>query len=72
MTFAAEFPAWTGPDGLPLSWRHYVYGVAHLARRHLRATLAIAEGVRMGGAVKDDFESFARDVSRMTEVPRNG
>jgi len=72
MTFAAEFPAWTGRDGRPLSYRHFVHGMAHIARRHLRNALQLAEGHRMGGAVSDDFNAFARDVARMTEVPRNG
>jgi hypothetical protein len=72
MQFAAEFPAWCDGRGFPRSWRHYVYGMAHLARRHMRATIALAEGVRLGNAVQDDFDRFARDVATMTEVPRNG
>lgn len=72
MTFAASFPAWTDADGWPRSWRHFVYGMAHLARRHARQVLAQAEAVKIGGAVGEDFERFLRDVHRMTGVPRDG
>lgn len=44
MEFAAAFPALM-KDGVPLSWRHFVYGLAHLGRAHAR------ESLRMAGTV---------------------
>lgn len=70
MTFAASFPAWCGPDGRPLSYRHFVNGMAHLGRAHLRDSLKLAEAVRVGGATKTDFDDYSRTIARMTEVPR--
>lgn len=72
MTFAAGFPAWTGRDGRPRSYRHFVYGMAHLHRAHLRRALELAEAHRIGNATQPDFDRFSRDVTLMTEVPRNG
>lgn len=36
-------------DGEPISWRHYVYGTAHLARAYARESLRMA-GVRLSTA----------------------
>lgn len=72
MQFAAAFPAWTGADGWPRSWRHYLYGMAYLGRAALREHLARTESARMANASADDFRALQRDVSRMTEVPRDG
>lgn len=41
--FAREFPAWTGADGFPLTWRHYVYGMAHLGRATAAEKLRLAD-----------------------------
>lgn len=72
MTFAASFPAWCGADGLPLSWRHYVHGLAWIARQFQRDQLAHAEAIRMAGTTKDDYEAWSNDVNRMIRVPRHG
>lgn len=37
--FAARLPAWCGPDGLPLSWRHWVIGMPYLTRARMRDRL---------------------------------
>jgi len=71
-TFADRLPAWTGPDGFPLSWRHFVYGMAYLGRADLRAGLAAAQAHRAAGYSADDFDAHQRDVLRLTEVPRHG
>lgn len=65
-------PAWCGPDGFPLSWQHYQYGLTHIAREHLREQLAFAQSVRMAGVVKEDYDAWQRDITRLTEVPRHG
>jgi len=70
MHFAAALPAWCGADGLPLSYRHWVYGLAYLGRAALRDELAAARAARMAQQSKDDFGEWVRDVQRLTEVPR--
>lgn len=70
MSFAGQFPAWCGADGLPLSWRHYVHGMAWLGRQYQRDQLADAQAIRMAATTKEDFEVWTRDVDRTTGIPR--
>lgn len=70
MQFAAALPAWCGADGLPLSYRHFVYGLAYLGRHTLRDQLAHAQATRLAQLPKDDFNEYVSDVNRLTEVPR--
>lgn len=72
MTFAAALPAWTGADGLPLSFRHFVHGMAHIGRSHLRDELARAQATRNAGLKLEDFQAYQRDTLRVTEVPHDG
>jgi hypothetical protein len=44
MEFARAFPALM-ENGVPLSWRHFVYGMAHLDRAHARESLRLAGAV---------------------------
>lgn len=37
--FIERKPAWVGPDGLPLSWPHYVIGSEQIMREHSRESL---------------------------------
>lgn len=48
--FCREYPAWVGPDGYPLSWRHYVYGVAHLGRARAAESLRLERAVAIAQA----------------------
>lgn len=59
-------------QGEPLSWQHFRYALVHIAREHLREQLRLAQAVRMARSEKEDYETWQRDVARMTEVPRNG
>lgn len=61
-TFVSDMPAWTGPDGLPLSWRHFLYGLRVLSRKSARQILDIASGVRGGMAVEDDYAGWRQDL----------
>lgn len=71
MTFAAHAPpSWVGADGFPLSWRHYVYGMAFISREYLRRQLEQAQAARMASAEKEDYQSWQRDVETVTGVPR--
>lgn len=49
--FAREFPSLMH-GGAPLSWRHFVYALAHLARAEARASVRMASAVGIGFADK--------------------
>lgn len=70
--FVAYRSAWVGKDGFPLSWQHYQYGLRHIAREQMRQGLLLAQAIRMGGTVPEDWETYQRDIALMTEVPRHG
>lgn len=70
--FVTYRPAWVGKDGFPLSWQHFQYGLAHIARESLRQQLSRAQSGRMARVAKEDWEVYQRDVSMVTEVPRHG
>lgn len=70
--FVTYRPAWVGKDGMPLSWQHYIYGLRHIAREQMRQQLWWAQATRMSRVLKDDWESWQRDVTTLTEVPKHG
>lgn len=72
MTYALAFPAWCGPDGFPLSYRHFVHGMAAIGRATVLETLARAQAVRIGHYPQNDFAEYQRDTHRMIEVPIDG
>jgi hypothetical protein len=43
--FAHAYPGWLRPDGRPLSWRHFIHGLAHLDRARARLSMRIAGAV---------------------------
>lgn len=57
MEYAREFPALM-KDGQPLSWRHFVYGMAHLSRVNARESLKLASSTRIASAEKKDFTEW--------------
>lgn len=61
--FAEGLPAWVGPDGYPLSWRHFVYGLAYIRRRNARAKIEMASAMRIAKADQQGFEAWRREVS---------
>lgn len=52
---------------MPLSWKHYVYGLQHLGRTHLRDQLSAAQAARFALLKPDDWNAYQRDTMRMTE-----
>lgn len=60
--FAAELPAWTGPEGLPASWYHFAYGSRYLNRRRMRAILDTGAGVRGGMATEESYADWRSDL----------
>ena len=63
--FALAFPAWTGPDGNPRTWQHFVYGMRHLARHRARQDLHTAEAVRMAQVTaKHDYQAWHQAKAR--------
>ena len=69
MLVASALPAWCGPDGLPLSYRHFVYGLQFVGRTHLRDQLARAQAFRAGQQGNEEFRSWQSDLIRVTEAP---
>lgn len=54
-------------DGEPISWQHFVYGTAHLARAYARDSLRAAGVMRMnstgmGYATDDARQSWTRTM----------
>lgn len=72
LTFVTYRPAWVRPDGFPLSWQHYQYGLRHIARENMRLQLWMAQAFRLGRQEQDNWDTFQRDTNRLTEVPTHG
>ena len=62
-TFAIRFPAWIGKDGYPLSWRHYIYGMAAIERENAAEKLRMADAVSAHKAKERDFKRWLREHS---------
>jgi hypothetical protein len=60
--FVRSFPRWVGPDGQPLTWSHYVYGMRHLGRARSREDLRHTSAVRMAGADKKDYTPWHAEL----------
>ena len=61
------FRRFGGPDGMPLTWRHFHYGTAALGRNFLRAQRAAAEAARLAAADEKDYGEWHRDITRRLE-----
>lgn len=70
--FVTYRPAWVNKDGDPLSWQHYIYGLRHIARESLRHQVWMAQSMRMSRTTPENWDSWQRDMSRLTEVPKHG
>jgi hypothetical protein len=70
--FITYRPAWVNTEGWPLSWQHYIYGLRHIARESMRHQLWSAQAMRMARGQKEDWDTWQRDVNRLTEVPKHG
>lgn len=62
--FTRMFPALIGPDGLPVSWAHYHYGMRHMTRAIARETLRIAQASRISQCPADVWAKFSREQTR--------
>jgi len=60
--FVRLMPAWVGGDGLPLSWRHYVYAMGHINRAHKQHLLDSAAFTRAAGFAKNDYVDWRNKV----------
>lgn len=67
-SFAHYLPAWTGGDGLPLSWTHYVAGLRWIARHTMRQQVYAADSTRLGGAKADDYTRWRGAMARALHV----
>ena len=70
--FVTYRPAWVGPDGFPLSWQHYIYGLRHIARESLRQQLWTSQSIRLSRQDNEHWGEHQRDIHRLTEVPTHG
>lgn len=61
--FAQRFPAWTGADGFPRSWKHFVVGMRYLARDSVLRVLDTATAVRAANATGDDYHDWRAQLS---------
>jgi hypothetical protein len=50
------------PEGLPVSWAHYQYGLRHAARQRARDELRAAQAARMAWVNKDAFDRYVADL----------
>jgi hypothetical protein len=49
-----------GPDGYPLSWRHFQYGLARLGRSDAQHDIRLANAVTAAHAQKQDAKDWFR------------
>lgn len=62
--FVRELPAWTGADGYPLSWPHFVYGMRSLGLAETARLAHDAEAAHAAGYVAADFKRWTHRVTR--------
>jgi hypothetical protein len=60
--FAAAFPAWTGRDGFPLSWLHYLIGMRRLTVAAARDSLRIGTAFAMSQAKREEWRRWLRET----------
>lgn len=51
-------------DGVPISWRHYVYGLAHVGRSLASDTLRAAQAAGSGWMKPEDLRDWMTDMKR--------
>ena len=70
--FADRLPAWCHRDGplagLPLSWGHYLYGMAHINRARARGKVDTHDAVRVAGATNErSRKEWVADMNDLAE-----
>lgn len=63
--FCLAFPAWVGPDGDPISWRHFLYGSGAIQRSRAGEKLRMADAVAIHKTKEQVFRSWIREHSAM-------
>ena len=58
--FAAAFPGLMRPDGVPVSWAHFVLGMAKLGRIHAGNSLRMAGALSVPQMKKEDADRWYR------------
>lgn len=53
-----RLPTWTGPDGLPRSWGHFVVGLRYVAHEQARESLTFGAAARMAQAERDSWAEW--------------
>jgi hypothetical protein len=62
-TFALRLPAWMGADGYPISWRHYIYGMAAIERENAADKLRMADAVAVHKSKEQGFKRWIKEHS---------
>ena len=58
--FAAAFPGLMRPDGVPVSWAHFVLGMAKIARINAQKSLRMAGAAAVPHMNKQDADRWYR------------
>jgi len=61
-TFVSALPSWVDDDGLPLSYRHFRYGMAWINRQDARLLLRDAAAARLAQAPRADYGRERRGI----------
>ena len=59
--FAAAYPGMMRPDGVPVSWAHFVIGMTKLGRIHAGNSLRMASAVSVPHMKKQDADHWYRN-----------
>lgn len=58
-------PGWIGADGMPASWRHFVYGMEHINRKYAQQSLQLERATFIANAHEDDRANWLREQTIM-------
>lgn len=58
------FPSWTGTDGYPLSWAHFIVGIRRLALGSARTELRMAAAARAAQFGDRDWKGYVKRLQK--------
>jgi hypothetical protein len=59
--FAQQMPAWTGKDGFPLTYKHFIYGMKWIKRSYARQNLRMLGAVQAHIATKEEYRDYVNE-----------
>lgn len=63
-TFSSLLPSWVDAKGMPLSYRHFCYGMAWIHRHEARTLLRDSAATRLSQADRSDYSRERRHLLR--------